>query len=63
MLRGDPRRALDAGLTFRPLADTIHDTLVWDRAHAAPVSEVTSRVTPITAEREAALLAQARHAA
>jgi len=23
------RKALDDGLTFRPLAETIHDTLVW----------------------------------
>jgi 2'-hydroxyisoflavone reductase len=29
MLRADIRRALDAGLTFRPLADTVRDTLAW----------------------------------
>jgi 2'-hydroxyisoflavone reductase len=29
MLRADIRRALDAGLTFRPLAETVRDTLAW----------------------------------
>ena len=28
----DCRRALAAGLTFRPLAETVRDTLAWDRA-------------------------------
>jgi 2'-hydroxyisoflavone reductase len=28
------RKALAAGLTFRPLADTIRDTLAWDRTRA-----------------------------
>jgi 2'-hydroxyisoflavone reductase len=63
MLLGDNRRAIAAGLTFRPVAETIRDTFAWDRAETAPVTERTSRVTPITPEREAALVTQARSAA
>jgi 2'-hydroxyisoflavone reductase len=63
MLRGDVRRGVAAGITFRPLADTIRDTLAWDRTELAPVAELTARVSPITREREAALLASARSAA
>jgi 2'-hydroxyisoflavone reductase len=29
-------RALAAGLTFRPLADTMRDTLSWSQAHPQP---------------------------
>ncbi len=46
------RKALDAGLTFRPLAETIHDTLVWDHAHPGTVAHSGS----LTPQREAALL-------
>jgi 2'-hydroxyisoflavone reductase len=31
MARADISRALAAGLTFRPLDQTIADTLAWDR--------------------------------
>jgi 2'-hydroxyisoflavone reductase len=31
MARADISRALAAGLTFRPVAETIADTLAWDR--------------------------------
>lgn len=31
MAMADTRRALDAGLTFRPLEETVADTLAWDR--------------------------------
>jgi 2'-hydroxyisoflavone reductase len=31
MTQADTRRARDAGLTFRPLAETVLDTLAWDR--------------------------------
>jgi hypothetical protein len=31
MARADISRALAAGLTFRPLEETIADTLAWDR--------------------------------
>jgi hypothetical protein len=31
MAQADTRRARDAGLTFRPLEETVLDTLAWDR--------------------------------
>ena len=31
MARADISRALAAGLVFRPLAETVADTLAWDR--------------------------------
>jgi 2'-hydroxyisoflavone reductase len=46
------RKALDAGLTFRPLADTIRDTLAWD-ATRPPGEERRAGLAP---EREATLL-------
>ena len=57
MLLTDNRRAVGAGLTFRPLADTIRATLDWDRAEGAQPSDRTARVTPLTAARESELLA------
>jgi 2'-hydroxyisoflavone reductase len=59
MLLADNRRAIAAGLTFRPPADTIRDTLEWDRTEGAQPAERTARVTPMTAEREAELLCRA----
>src|SRR5260370_27329880 len=50
------QKARDAGLTFRPLAQTIHDTLVWDQAHPGTVAHNGS----LTPQREADLL-QAWH--
>ena len=50
------RKALHAGLTFRPLTETIHDTFVWDCAHPGTVAQSGS----ITPGRETALL-QAWH--
>jgi 2'-hydroxyisoflavone reductase len=48
-------KALDAGLTFRPLADTVSDTLAWLRDHPAP------QVPPgISRQREAELIAALR---
>ncbi|GER90864.1 hypothetical protein KDW_50260 [Dictyobacter vulcani] len=46
------QRALNAGLTFRPLVTTIRDTLAWDRTR--PPGE---RRTGLKPEREAELLA------
>ncbi len=47
-------RAYAAGLTLRPLADTVRATLEWDRARPADVP-LEAGLTP---EREAALLAE-----
>ena len=57
MLLADNRRAVAAGLTFRPLADTIRATLQWDRREGAAGHDLPIRVTPIPPEREAELLA------
>jgi 2'-hydroxyisoflavone reductase len=57
MLLADNRRARAAGLAFRPLADTIRDTLEWDRREGAMPIDRPIRATPITRERERALLA------
>ena len=48
-------RALDKGLTFRPLAETARDTLTWLRAQ--PADQQARLAGPFTAEREAAALA------
>ena len=34
-LRANISKAVSAGLTFRPLAETVHDTLAWDAARPA----------------------------
>lgn len=47
------RRALQAGLAFRPLAQTLADTLTWARAELASRPQRAG----LTAEREAELLA------
>jgi 2'-hydroxyisoflavone reductase len=52
MLAVDCSRAIAAGLTFRPLAETIEDVLDWDRARAAGV-EPAAGLGP---EREQELL-------
>jgi 2'-hydroxyisoflavone reductase len=48
----DTSRAVAAGLTFRPLADTVADTLAWDRDR-----EVEELTAGLQAPREAELLA------
>ncbi|MEJ2204906.1 MAG: twin-arginine translocation signal domain-containing protein [Gemmatimonadota bacterium] len=50
----DCSKAIAAGLTFRPLADTARDTLAW--WNARPEEERTLR-TGLTPEKEAAILA------
>jgi 2'-hydroxyisoflavone reductase len=52
-------KAIAAGLTFRPLADTVRDTLTWDssRSHDEPMKAGLAR------EREHALLNHAPHPA
>jgi|GEM_PF-3971277 2'-hydroxyisoflavone reductase len=32
----DNRRGMAQGLTFRPLSETVSDTLAWDAAHDTP---------------------------
>jgi 2'-hydroxyisoflavone reductase len=53
----DCRKALSAGLTYRPLSQTVTDTLAWDRAR--PQENAWKRT--LTREREAEVL-QAWHA-
>jgi 2'-hydroxyisoflavone reductase len=52
MDRADVSRAVAAGLTFRPVADTVRDTATWDSTRG----EYEARAG-LTAEREAELLA------
>jgi len=48
------QRAVDAGLTFRPLAHTAVDTLEWDKTR--PAEQRDNRRAGITLEREAEVL-------
>jgi 2'-hydroxyisoflavone reductase len=48
----DCRKAIAAGLIFRPLEDTVRDTLEWDQTRPAD----TPRRSGMSAERESALL-------
>lgn len=57
LLLADNRRALAAGLSFRPLADTVRAALEWDRREGGAPADSPIRVTPLTPEREAELLA------
>jgi len=50
------RRAVDAGLTFRPLLDTARDTLAWVRSLPAD-APAKMRSSGLSREREAQLLA------
>jgi 2'-hydroxyisoflavone reductase len=50
----DVTRALAAGLSFRPLAETVRDTLEWDLSR-------TTREEGLTRDREAELMTAARH--
>ncbi len=58
LLLADNRRALGAGLSFRPLADTVRATLEWDRLEGGANAESPIRVSPMVPEREAELLAR-----
>lgn len=52
------RKAIDAGLTFRPLTDTVRDTLLWDATRPSDVE----RPAGLSHEREAVVLrAWAQH--
>jgi 2'-hydroxyisoflavone reductase len=51
LMRCDPSKSIAAGLRYRPLADTIRDTLAWDRERGTP--PLRNAITP---ERERELL-------
>ncbi len=56
----DNAQSLAAGLTFRPLAETVRDTLAWDSSvtpESRPQGSLASPSAGITPAREAALLA------
>jgi len=58
---GDNKRAIAAGLTYRPVVDTIKETLEWDvREGGSPASPI--RVSPISRKQEASILAGRRAA-
>ena len=54
----DSGKAIEAGLRFRPLAETVRDTLAWDAARP----EGARRGRGLAPERERELLAAWRHA-
>jgi|SRR5947209_10288177 len=61
-LAADIRRALAAGLSFRPFEDTVLDTLAWARERPGPPPRGEGATLPLpaglSAEREADLLAR-----
>ncbi len=52
----DNQKAIATGLTYRPILDTIKETLEWDVQEGAP-PDSPIRVTPISRKREASILA------
>lgn len=52
MMRVSIAKALTAGLKFRPLVETVADTLAWDNARSADAQ----RMNGLTAERESELI-------
>jgi 2'-hydroxyisoflavone reductase len=57
----DVSRAVAAGLTYRPFAETALDTLEWDKAR--PAAERAKRLAGMTREREREILARWRERA
>jgi 2'-hydroxyisoflavone reductase len=53
---GDNQKAIAAGLTYRPILDTIKETLEWDVREGGP-PDSPIRVTTISRKREASILA------
>ena len=53
MCRADVSRARRAGLAFRPISETVRDTLAWDRARGTPPMKAG-----LTREREQELLSR-----
>ncbi|MBF0546712.1 MAG: NAD-dependent epimerase/dehydratase family protein [Candidatus Riflebacteria bacterium] len=58
-LLGDNRKATTAGLTYRPLLDTIKETLEWDLRDGES-ADLSKRVVPISQEKEDLILADQR---
>ncbi len=58
--RRNPAKAVAAGLVYRPLAETVRDTLAWYDGLAPEKREAVTKRAGLTAEREAAAL-QAWH--
>jgi 2'-hydroxyisoflavone reductase len=56
MFQVSNRRALDTGLKFRPLADTVRDALAWF-AQARPADYDFTKGYGLTRDREKTLLA------
>lgn len=59
--RLDVRHAVEAGLRFRPLEDTVRDTLAWDRAtprETRPARMGLALSPPLDSTRETALLTE-----
>lgn len=56
-MRVNPRRALEAGLTIRPLARLVLDTMAWWHSDAVPDEVRTQTRFPLTPERERELIA------
>jgi 2'-hydroxyisoflavone reductase len=54
---GDNKKAIAAGLTYRPILDTIKETLEWDVREGGP-PDSPIRVIPISRKREASILAR-----
>jgi 2'-hydroxyisoflavone reductase len=52
---GDNKKAIAAGLTYRPILDTIKETLEWDVREGGP-PDSPIRVIPISRKREASIL-------
>jgi 2'-hydroxyisoflavone reductase len=57
LMLADNRRAREAGLTMRPVSDTVRDTFEWDRAEGGQSTDRPSGTTSLSAERERELLA------
>ncbi len=53
---GDNKKAIAAGLTYRPILDTIRETLAWAVREGVP-PDSPIRVTPISRKREGSILA------
>jgi hypothetical protein len=54
LMAADIRRALNEGLTFRPLADTLRDTAAWDAGRPSEAE----RKAGLSENREKALLSE-----